>query len=141
MSNNAPSEALANWARTTAESFIAAQKQWSEIVMKQSAEIIVTVQSGADFTNPDVLGTLQKTAGQSLQAVSQMQDAWIQFAKKQNAEMMKAIRQGLSLGDSSPVSSVADFAENTVNSVLEIQRRWLDMATNLPFLGASKDKK
>ena len=60
LSNNAPSDALSNWAKDSAESFIEAQRQWSQIALEQSGELMKAVQSGADFKNPNVLGKLAK---------------------------------------------------------------------------------
>jgi hypothetical protein len=145
MSQNAPTEALANWAKTGVESFIAAQKQWSEIALKQSAQLMQTVQSGASFGSGggmDALGSAQGAAGKGIEILVNMREAWLDFAAQQNEQMVKSLKQNLKLDDSSPVAAIADFAQATMTSYVEIQKRWLDMATQIPFFGgATKDKK
>ena len=46
MTNNAPTEALAAWAKQGMEGFIEAQKKWSEIAMAQSSQLMAN--DGAD---------------------------------------------------------------------------------------------
>jgi hypothetical protein len=143
MSQNAPTEALGNWAKQGVESFIAAQKHWSEIAMQQSAQLMQTVQSGANFGGGlDALGAAQGAAGKGLETLVKMREAWLDFAAQQNAQMVKALKQNLKLDDSSPVSALADFAQQTMSSYVEIQKRWLDLATQMPLFGAgTKEKK
>ena len=123
-------------------SFIEAQRQWSQIALEQSGELMKAVQSGADFQNPNILESLQKTAGQGLEMMAQMRTAWLDFANNQNTRTIDALKQGLNLDKDSPVNALADFAQNAMNSYVEIQKRWLDMATQLPLLNTqSQDKK
>jgi len=141
MSQNAPTDALGNWAKQGVESFIAAQKHWSEIAMQQSAQLMQTVQSGANFGGADALGSAQDAAGKGLEMLVSMRTAWLDFAAQQNAQMVKALKQNLKLDDSSPVAALADFAQQTMSSYVEIQKRWLDLATQMPVFGTTKEKK
>jgi hypothetical protein len=139
MAETAPTEALANWAKEATTSFVEAQKQWSEIAISQSEELMETVQSGTSLSNPNVIGNVQEATAQGLDTMIKMRMAWLDFAAEQNAQMVKAVKDGMNLDDSNPAAALADFAQATMSSYVEIQKRWLDMATQMPFIG--KDKK
>ncbi len=67
------------------------------------------VQSGANLSDPNVLGTIQDTAGNGLQTLVKMRMSWLDFAAQQNAQMMKMMKDGLKLDDSSPARSACRF--------------------------------
>ncbi len=139
MSNNAPTDAMAEYAKKGVEGFINAQKQWSEIAMQQGEKLMQTVQSGANFgggTAGEALGTAQAAAGKGLETLVNLRTAWLDFAENQNKQMVAMLKQNLNLDNSSPVSAVADFAQQTMSSYVEIQKRWLDMATQMPIFGS-----
>lgn len=141
MAEMAPTKAMSDWAKTAANSFIEAQKQWSEIAIGQGEELMKTVQSGADFSNPDVIGGIQSAGETGIETFVKMRKAWLNFAAEQNKQMIEALKAGFSLDSSSPATAVAEFAQQTMNSYVEIQKRWLDMATQLPMLGGSSKKR
>ncbi len=141
LTSNAPTEALAAWAKQGMEGFIEAQKKWSEIAMAQSSQLMTAVQAGANFADPAVLGSLQATAGQGLETIVKMRMAWLDFASQQNAQVLDAMKQGLNLDDSNPATMLVNFAQSSMNSYVEVQKRWLDMAMQLPFLSNPTDKK
>ena len=139
MAENAPTEALANWAKQATENFVDAQKEWSEIAISQSQELMETVGSGTSLSDPNVIGNVQAATAQGLETMVKMRMAWLDFAAEQNSQMMKAVKDGLNLDDSNPAAALADFAQATMSSYVEIQKRWLEMATQMPIFG--KDKK
>lgn len=141
MANSAPSDALANWAKQSAESFIEAQKQWSSMAIEQGDQLMKAMRSGANLSDPNVLSTVQETAGNGLQTLIKMRMSWLDFAAQQNAQMMKMMKEGLKLDDSSPANAIADFAQATMTSYVEIQKRWMDVAMQLPLFGSPSDKK
>lgn len=142
LSNNAPTEQMAEYAKKGVEGFIAAQKQWSEIALQQGEKLMQTVQSGANFGGGlEAVGTAQEAVGKGLETLVNLRTAWLDFAENQNKQMVAMLKQNLNLDKSSPVSAVADFAQQTMSSYVEIQKRWLDMATQMPIFGTNKAKK
>jgi len=55
--------------------------------------------------------------------------------------VIKALKDGLNLQDNTPASALADFAEQAVANYVDVQKRWLDLATQLPYMGATGKKK
>ena len=139
MADNAPTKAMGEWAKQAANSFVEAQKQWSEIAIKQGEQMMATVKDSADFANPDMIGGIQAAGGQGIETLVKMRAAWLDFAAEQNTRMMEALKEGFNLDDSSPAAALADFAQQTMSSYVDIQKRWLEMATQLPVLGKGKD--